>query len=327
MPWRPVPRPAAAGSNPRPSSTTSNVSSTVGLREPDLARRRVRVLRDVVQGLEAAEVDGGLDVLPVPTDAVRLHGDGHGGLPRVGFQRGRQALVGEQRRVDASCEVPEVPERLRRLDLEVREDRRAPSRDRARPAAPPGGASPRARRAVAARRRGCSVPASGRARPGRSRCGDATPAGPRSVGRSAGRAPPAPPCRARASPSSRSSGRPPSSRPRARRGALPDVAPRTTSVVAEGRQLVAAHGRTRERSEPRPATMTPLAARSRCGARPAPSAPRSPRRGAVPSEGGRPRSSRSPRRVRRTRRGPRTGSIACRRRSGSPNGAPEIAPG
>ena len=50
------------GSNPSPSSTTSNASSSPARRQPHLGVGGMRVLRHVLQRLEAAEVDGRLHV-------------------------------------------------------------------------------------------------------------------------------------------------------------------------------------------------------------------------------------------------------------------------
>jgi hypothetical protein len=59
------------------------------------------VLRDVLQSLEAREVHGSLDLLWEAPDLVGHHVDRHSRLLRLGLQRGGEALVGEQRRVDA----------------------------------------------------------------------------------------------------------------------------------------------------------------------------------------------------------------------------------
>ena len=61
MPCRPVPFPSVAISKPSPSSRTSNVT-TLALRQRDVDPRGVRVLRGVLERLEHAEVDRGLDL-------------------------------------------------------------------------------------------------------------------------------------------------------------------------------------------------------------------------------------------------------------------------
>ena len=92
IPWSPEPRSAAAGSKPLPSSTTSNVSDPFDCASRDGRRGRLRVLRDVLQRLQAGEVHGRLRLLRVPADPVGfdLHGDR--GLPRLRTRGRRQAL-------------------------------------------------------------------------------------------------------------------------------------------------------------------------------------------------------------------------------------------
>jgi hypothetical protein len=64
------------------------------------ASKPTRVLGDVLQGLEDAEVGGGLGVPAVASDAVRV--DQHRDRNPVGVraQRGAQSLLGQQRRID-----------------------------------------------------------------------------------------------------------------------------------------------------------------------------------------------------------------------------------
>ena len=81
--------------------------------------RGFRVLRDVLKGLEAREVDGRFDVLGAPTHVARLDRHRDGGLPRLRFQRGGQALVREERRVDPAREVTEIVERARGVGLDL----------------------------------------------------------------------------------------------------------------------------------------------------------------------------------------------------------------
>src|SRR5919206_2840492 len=67
--------------------------------EPDVDVRGTRVLRDVVEGLEHAEVDAGLDFPVEPTDAVALDRDRNGRLAALRLERRGESLVGQQRRV------------------------------------------------------------------------------------------------------------------------------------------------------------------------------------------------------------------------------------
>ena len=111
MPCRPVPSRAAAVSNPVPSSVMVNCRLPPGAGEADVRPGGVGVLGDVLQGLERAEVHGRLDVLRVALNAVGLNRDRHRGLARLGLQGEHEALVGEQRRVDAPGQGPQVIER------------------------------------------------------------------------------------------------------------------------------------------------------------------------------------------------------------------------
>ena len=113
MPWRPVPSRCADGSNPTPSSWTANRRSSCR-GQPDLHVARVRVLRDVPQRLEAAEVDGGLrlrgEAGHVPPG--RLDGHRDRGLPvLVSPSAATEPLVRQERRIDASGQVAQVLER------------------------------------------------------------------------------------------------------------------------------------------------------------------------------------------------------------------------
>ena len=83
---------------------------SVGVGEPDDRRGRAGVLRHVLERLERAEVDRGLHLLVVPTNAVGLDGRGDGSLARLRLERGRQPAVGEQRRIDPAREVLEEAE-------------------------------------------------------------------------------------------------------------------------------------------------------------------------------------------------------------------------
>ena len=66
---------AAAGSKPTPSSATANTRHAVGPRERDRDARSVRVLRDVLERLEAREVDGRLHILREASEVLALDRD------------------------------------------------------------------------------------------------------------------------------------------------------------------------------------------------------------------------------------------------------------
>ena len=131
---------------------------SVGVGEPDDGSGRAGVLGHVLERLERAEVDGGLHLLVVPTNAVGLDGRGDGSLERLRIEGGRQAAVGEQRRIDTAGEVAEIVEGAVERLLEQRGHRRptgsAPGVLR-RAALERGESSRRGRRAAAAHRRGC----------------------------------------------------------------------------------------------------------------------------------------------------------------------------
>src|SRR2546423_11351548 len=62
----------------------------------------VRILRDVVERLEAAEIDGRLHLLGVSTDAFGLDRRRDGRLTGLSLERRGETLVGEERRGDAA---------------------------------------------------------------------------------------------------------------------------------------------------------------------------------------------------------------------------------
>ena len=97
-------------------------------RESDRDAARLRVLRDVVQGLEAAEVDGRLHGLRVPGDAVRVHDHGERRLSTLRLERRGQPLVGEERRIDPAGQVSQVLERRLRILMDVAEQGHALAR-------------------------------------------------------------------------------------------------------------------------------------------------------------------------------------------------------
>src|SRR6266498_1059480 len=68
--------------------------------------RRVRVLCDVLHGLEGAEVHSGLSVLRVAPDAVRLDRDRQRSVADLGSQGGDETLVSEEWRGYAAGQFP-----------------------------------------------------------------------------------------------------------------------------------------------------------------------------------------------------------------------------
>src|SRR5439155_759796 len=109
------------------SSSSLNVcpslrkSSSSSLRRVGAARalnpdgRGACVLGHVLHGLQAAEVHGGLRLLGVPTQAIGLHLDRKGRLAGLCRHGRRQPLIGQERRVDAPGQVPEVLQRSLRV--------------------------------------------------------------------------------------------------------------------------------------------------------------------------------------------------------------------
>jgi hypothetical protein len=80
-----------------------------------------RVLRDVLQRFQHAEVHSCLDLLRVPAQAGGFDGDRKNRLLRLCLECGRQPRVSQQRRVDPPGEVPEFIERVLCLTLCLRE--------------------------------------------------------------------------------------------------------------------------------------------------------------------------------------------------------------
>ena len=87
--------------------------------ERDRHRRAASVLRGVLHRLETAEVRGCLHVLWVPADPVGLHRHRDGRAASLGGERRGQALVGQERRVDASGQVAQGVQRLLSVSLHV----------------------------------------------------------------------------------------------------------------------------------------------------------------------------------------------------------------
>jgi hypothetical protein len=116
----------AAGSKPGPLSVTSNCGPSPGVGQANPHRRSRRVPGGVVQGFHAAEVDGGFYLGRVPVDTVGADLDLPGCLAGLGADGGGQALVGEQRRVDAAGESAQGLQRAAGLGPELRDQ--CPSR-------------------------------------------------------------------------------------------------------------------------------------------------------------------------------------------------------
>ena len=120
MPCSPDPEATASGSKPRPSSSTSKERLPFARAQTDHGAVRGGVLRDVLERLERAEVDGRLHVGGEPAQVLRVHLDAVLALAGLRLDRGHEPPVGEERRVDAAREVAEILERRLRLGLDLR---------------------------------------------------------------------------------------------------------------------------------------------------------------------------------------------------------------
>ena len=99
---RPTPSCAAAGSKPAALVADLEVQLAAGDAEPDRDPRvRSRVLGGVLQRLQAAVVDGGLDRRREAPDRVGVDRDRRGRARRRGGQRADQPELRQRRRVDA----------------------------------------------------------------------------------------------------------------------------------------------------------------------------------------------------------------------------------
>ena len=85
-------------------------------------RGRRGVFRDVLHRLEAREIDGRFDILRIPGDRVGVDLDRQTRLPRLRLERRDEALVRQERRIDAPGQVAEVLQRRVRLALELADD-------------------------------------------------------------------------------------------------------------------------------------------------------------------------------------------------------------
>src|SRR5215831_6446880 len=84
-------------------------------------RRRLRVLRYVLQGLQDAEVHRRLGLLRVPAQPGRFDRDRNGNLARLRLQRGPQSQVGQHWRVYSAGEFPQLFQCVGGLALGLRE--------------------------------------------------------------------------------------------------------------------------------------------------------------------------------------------------------------
>ena len=82
------------------------------MRQPDRRRRRLGVLRDVLERFERAEVDRRLHLLGVPPDPIHVDRRRDRRLPCLRLERGCESLVGEERWIDPPGEVTQVIERI-----------------------------------------------------------------------------------------------------------------------------------------------------------------------------------------------------------------------
>src|ERR1700680_4446659 len=93
--------------------------------QANLDARRRRVLLNVLQRLERAEVEGGLSLLRVPPDAVGIDMDRSCRLGGLRAQRLCQTFVGKQGRVDAAGEIAKGVERFVGIAFELAENCRS----------------------------------------------------------------------------------------------------------------------------------------------------------------------------------------------------------
>ncbi len=101
--------------NPAPSSRTSKRSSPSSVREMVALVAPAACFDDVLEPLQAAEVDGALELLRVAADAVRHDLRGDRRVQGGGTQGLAEALVGEQGGIDPVGQRPDLLERLGHL--------------------------------------------------------------------------------------------------------------------------------------------------------------------------------------------------------------------
>src|SRR2546423_15555748 len=90
------PRPVSPRARIEPDAVVAYLEDELAILppEPDVDVRSPRVLRDVVEGFEHAEVDAGLDVPVESPDAVGLDRDRNGRLAALRIERRDESLVG-----------------------------------------------------------------------------------------------------------------------------------------------------------------------------------------------------------------------------------------
>src|SRR6266516_1787343 len=91
------------------------------LADGDAGLLGLRVLRDVLQRFQHAEIHRGLDLLGVPAQPGCFNGDRQSRLLRLRLECCREPRVRQQRRVDPPGEIPEFLQRVLRLTLNLRE--------------------------------------------------------------------------------------------------------------------------------------------------------------------------------------------------------------
>ncbi len=106
-----MPDPLSRSAPPTPSSPTSTMEDRASARSVDADSRRRRVLGHVGQRLGDDEIGRGLDRRRQAP--VRDGGDvgGHGRSVGQGHDRGAESGFRQDRRVDATSELPELPDR------------------------------------------------------------------------------------------------------------------------------------------------------------------------------------------------------------------------
>lgn len=116
--WMPAPFAVTDGSNPRPLSSTENVTAPSCSASVTVAALAC-VLDDVLQRLQGAEVHGRLDFGGIAPEALRLHADRDRRSPSAGAESGFQAVGGKQRRVDAMGKLSQRQDRFVGLGAEL----------------------------------------------------------------------------------------------------------------------------------------------------------------------------------------------------------------
>ena len=114
----------AAGGRIEPAAVIFHLEDqlTVTPREKHVDRARIGVLRHVLQSLEHAEVDGRLHVAVEPTHERGVHRDRDRIPSCLRPDRCLQPFVRQERRIDPSCQIAEILERLMGLGFDLHQD-------------------------------------------------------------------------------------------------------------------------------------------------------------------------------------------------------------